>query len=96
MLVKDAEDNSRVGHARDLDVVEIVIDSEPLFKCKYQRVDARAARMDQRAVDVEKQQALCSRCCPERSRANPGEPCPILPRDSGALKALVRASLAPQ
>ena len=43
MLVKDAEDNSRVGHARDLDVVEIVIDSEPLFKCKYQRVDARAA-----------------------------------------------------
>ena len=71
MLVKDAEDNSRVGHARDLDVVQIVIDSEPLFKCKYQRVDARAAGMDQRAVDVEKQQALCSRCCPERSRGIP-------------------------
>ena len=43
MLVKDAEDNSRVGHARDLDVMQIIIDSEPLFKCKYQRVDARAA-----------------------------------------------------
>jgi len=42
--------------------VQIVIDSEPLFKCKYQRVDARAARMDQRAVDVEKQQALLCFC----------------------------------
>ncbi len=81
MLVKNAEDNSRVGHARDLDIVQIVIDSEPLFKCKYQRVDARAARMDQRAVDVEKQQALCSRCCPE---------------PFGFAQALVRASLALQ
>jgi hypothetical protein len=43
MLTKDAEDNSRVGHARDLDIVEIVIDSEPFFECEYQRVDARAA-----------------------------------------------------
>src|ERR1700675_628310 len=51
MLVKDAEDNSRVGHARDLDVVQIVIDSEPLFKCKYQRVDARGGWMDQSVVD---------------------------------------------
>ena len=58
MLVKDAEDNSRVSHTRDLDVVQIVIDSEPLFKCKYQRVDSRAARVDQRAVNVKKQQAL--------------------------------------
>ena len=63
MLVKDAEDNSRVGHARDLDVVEIVIDSEPLFKCKYQRVDARAARVDQRAVDVEKKKSLWLLSC---------------------------------
>src|SRR4029077_10531782 len=71
VLAKDAEDNSRVGHARDLDVVKVVIDSEPLFKCKYQRVDTRAARVNQRAVDVKKQQALCSRCCPERSRGIP-------------------------
>ena len=58
MFLEDAEHNSRVGHARDLDIMEIVIDSEPLSECKYQRVDARAAGVDQRAVDVEKQQPL--------------------------------------
>ena len=58
MLVQNTQHDARVGHARDLDVAQIVIDSEPLFKCKFQRVDARAARVDQRAVDVEKQQAL--------------------------------------
>ena len=58
MLVQDTQDDARIGHPRDLDIVQIIIDSEPLFKSKYQRVDTRAARMDQRAVDVEKQQAL--------------------------------------
>ena len=62
MLVQDAEDDSRVGHACNLDVVKIVIDSEPLFKCKYQRVDARAARVDQRAVDVEEKKSLWRVC----------------------------------
>ena len=62
ILVKDAEDNSRVGHARDLDVVQIVINAEAFFESRLERVDARAARMDQRAVDVEKQQALLCFC----------------------------------
>src|SRR4051812_39791168 len=50
IFAENAQDNSRVGHARDLDVLQIIIDSEPLFKCKYQCVDSRTARMDQRAV----------------------------------------------
>ena len=62
MLVKDAEDNSRVGHARNLDVVEIVIDSEPLLECKNQRVDACAARVDQRSIDVEEEKSLWRGC----------------------------------
>src|SRR5215813_4818863 len=67
VLVQDAEDNSRVGHARDLDIVQIIVDSEPLLKCSYQRVDSRAARVDQRAVDVEKQQAFLIFCHVKRS-----------------------------
>jgi len=43
MLVQDAEDNSRVSHARDLDVVKIVIDSEPLFKMQVSARGCRAA-----------------------------------------------------
>src|SRR6185437_5383956 len=62
MLVKDTEHNSRVGHARDLDIVQIIINAEAFFESRFERVDAGAARMDQRAVDVEKQQAPCS-CC---------------------------------
>jgi hypothetical protein len=42
--------------------MQIVIDSEPLFKRKYQRVDARPARVDQRAVDVKKQKAFLRFC----------------------------------
>ena len=55
---QDAQDNARIGHARDLDVMQIIIDSEPLFKRKYQRMDTRAAGVDQRAVDVEEQKAF--------------------------------------
>ena len=58
MLVKDAEDNSRVGHAGNLDIVQVIIDSEPFFECNHQRVDTRAARMDQGAVYVEEQKAF--------------------------------------
>ena len=60
MLVKDAEDDARIGHARDLDIVQIIINAEAFFESRFERLYARAARMDQRAVDVEEQQAfLC-------------------------------------
>jgi hypothetical protein len=62
MLVKDADDNSRVGHARNLDIVQIIFDSESLFKSKYQRVDTGASRVDQGAVDIEKEQAFLRFC----------------------------------
>ena len=58
MLVKDTEHNSRVGHARDLDIVQIIINTEAFFESRFERVDARAARMDQGAVDVEQKQAF--------------------------------------
>ena len=71
VLFQNAQNDSRIGHARDLDVVQIVINPETLFESRLERVYARAAGMNQRAVDVEKQQSLCSRCGPERSRGSP-------------------------
>ena len=60
MLVQDTDDNARIGHACDLDVVQIVSDTEALFKGRFERLNTGASRMDQRPVDVEKQEASCN------------------------------------
>src|SRR5213078_2633482 len=46
MLVQDTDDNARIGHACDLDVVQIVRDTEALFKGRFERLNTRASRMD--------------------------------------------------
>ena len=58
MFVKDAQDDARIRHTCDLDIVQIIINTEAFFECAYERVDTRAAGVDQRAVDVEKQKAF--------------------------------------
>jgi hypothetical protein len=58
MLVKDAQDDARIRHTCDLDIFQIIINTEAFFECAYERMDTRAAGVDQRAVDVEKQKAF--------------------------------------
>ena len=60
MLVQDTDYNARIGHACDLDAMQIVSDTEALFKGRFERLNTRASRMDQRPVDVEKQEASCN------------------------------------
>ena len=71
MFVQDADNNSGIRHASNLDIVQIIIDTETLFEGAFECSNARAARMDQCAVDVEKQKALLCVChvgvfCPFR------------------------------
>src|SRR6266478_3896531 len=68
VLFQNAQNDSRIGHARDLDVAQIVINLEALFESRLERLYARAARMNQRAVDVEKEKAFLCLCHRERSR----------------------------
>src|SRR5206468_12831556 len=56
----DTDDNARIRHACDLDVVQIVSDTEALFKGGFERLNTRASRMDQRPVEVEKHEASCN------------------------------------
>ena len=59
MLVQDADNNSGIRHASDLDVVQIIIDTETLFEGAFECSNARATGMDQCAVDIKKEEALC-------------------------------------
>ena len=60
MLVEDAQDDARIRHTCDLDIFQIIINTEAFFERAYERLDTRATGVDQRAVDVEKQKAfLC-------------------------------------
>ena len=58
MLIQDTQDDTRIRHARDLNIVQIIMNAEAFFESRFECLDARAARMDQRAVDVEKEQAV--------------------------------------
>src|SRR6266487_4042214 len=60
MLVQDADDYARIGHAGDFDIVQIICDPEAFLESGFERLNTRASRMNQRAVDVEKQKALLS------------------------------------
>src|SRR6266496_2376698 len=74
VFVGRGDDDSRIGHPRDFDIVQVVGDAEALPKRGFQRVYAGAPRMDKGAIDIEKKQALAHFChverksCPERSR----------------------------
>src|SRR5947207_4440546 len=68
VLFQNAQNDSRIGHARDLDVVQIIINPEALFESQLERLYTRAARMNQRAVDVEKEKAFLRLCHVKRSR----------------------------
>jgi hypothetical protein len=62
MLVQDANDNARIGHTGDFNVVQIIRDSKAFLEGGLERLNARAPRMDQCAVDVEKQQSFLHSC----------------------------------
>src|SRR4029077_2067764 len=59
VFVQDADNNSGIRHASNLDVVQIIIDTETLFEGACECSNARATRMDQCAVDIKKEEALC-------------------------------------
>src|SRR6266478_5063657 len=59
VLPQNAENDSGIGHAGDLDVVQIVVNSVALGQRELERVHARAARMHQCAVNIEEKKALC-------------------------------------
>ena len=62
VLFQNAQDNSRIGHARDLDIVQIIINPEAFFESQLERLYTRAARMNQGAVNVEKEEAFLHLC----------------------------------
>ena len=59
MFAQDGNNNSGIRHARNLDVMQIIIDTETLFEGAFEGSNARATRMDQCAVDIKKEEALC-------------------------------------
>ena len=59
MFVQDADNNSGIRHASNLDVVQIIIDTETLFEGAFECSNAGTTRMDQCAVDIKKEEALC-------------------------------------
>ena len=58
VLVQDAGDDAGIGHAGDLDVAQVVLDSVALGEDALEGLDAGAAGMDQGAVNVEEEKAL--------------------------------------
>src|SRR5437773_12493313 len=58
MLVQDADNNSGIRHASNLDDVQIIIDTETLFEGAFESSNARATRLDQCAVDIKQAKAL--------------------------------------
>src|ERR1700730_8192587 len=68
VFLQNASDDSGIGHAGELDIVELVLDAETFLQCALERFHAGAARMNQRAVNVEKEKALLHFCHVERSR----------------------------
>ena len=62
VLFQNAQNDSRIGHARDFNVVQIIIDPEALFESQLERLHTRSARMNQRAVNVEKEKPFLRLC----------------------------------
>ena len=58
MLLQDTDDDARIGHARDFDVVQVICDTEALSEGQFKRMHACTARVDEGAIDIEKEKAL--------------------------------------
>jgi len=58
VLFQDADDDAGVGHARDLDIAQVVFNAEAFGQNEFERFHARAGRGDKRSVDVEEEEAL--------------------------------------
>src|SRR5207244_9383299 len=58
VLLENADDDPEVGHAGDLDVVQVIVDAVAFLKRDNERVHAGAAGVDERTVNIEKQKAL--------------------------------------
>ena len=58
VLVQDADDNARIGHASDFDVVQVICEIEALRESQFKRMHACTARMDEGTIDIEKEEAL--------------------------------------
>ena len=66
VLVQYADNNSRVGHPGDFDVLQIVIDVEAFFERRSKRMHTRAARVDQRPIDIEKKETFLHFVMPKK------------------------------
>ena len=80
MLGQNLTDDSRICSTRDFDAAQIVTNPEPFFGRELQRLHARSAGVDQRAVDIEKNEATAIFFChversrlPRRSKAKAGD-----------------------
>ena len=58
MFLQDADNDPRIGHTRDFDIVKIINDAEALCEGRFERMHAGATRMDKRSIDVEQEEAL--------------------------------------
>src|SRR2546421_8245976 len=58
VFLQNANDDSGIGHAGDLDVIKLVVDLEAFLECALQRFHSSAAGMNERAVDIEKKKTF--------------------------------------
>ena len=62
VFLQDAGDDAGIGHARNFDVVQVVRNLEALRQGQFERVDTCATRVDEGAIDVEKEKTLSLFC----------------------------------
>ena len=58
ILLQYTRDDARIGHPCDFDAAQVIGNSEALAERGYEGLHAGAARMNQSAIDIEKEQAL--------------------------------------
>src|SRR5581483_5532246 len=58
VLLQDVFDNVRIGHPRDLQIGQVILDLKALVQCAAKREDAGVPGMNERAVDVEEEKAF--------------------------------------
>ena len=62
MLLQYADDDTRIGHPGDFNAAQVVGNFEALPERGFERLQAGPARMDQRAINVEKEEPLLRFC----------------------------------
>ena len=58
MLLEYAYDDAGIGHPRDFDAAQVIVNTEALLESGFERVHASTSRMDQCAVYVEEKQTV--------------------------------------